>query len=232
MDYSDKRWLQKRKHILNRDKNLDQYMLRQGVRVAATVVHHILPAEDYPEYRYCDWNLISISERTHKQIMHEKYTGKLAKAGRALMLETAARNGIKLTETILVCGKPGTGKSTWTKQNLKGGVCYDLDAIAAAFRLTVPHKEEEHAASRRMAAALRSGFIKLAPKYAKRLIVIRTAPDIAELSETNPDRIVICNKIKEVRRIDNEAEIDSRLDDIVKWAAINNVSVEYEPPGV
>ncbi len=35
---------------------------RYGKRVEATTVHHVWPAEDYPEYAWELWNLISLSE--------------------------------------------------------------------------------------------------------------------------------------------------------------------------
>ncbi|MFR3430829.1 MAG: hypothetical protein ACLTTH_12420 [Holdemanella porci] len=38
-----------------------QISKRYGRRVEAEVVHHIYPADEYPEYRFCDWNLISIA---------------------------------------------------------------------------------------------------------------------------------------------------------------------------
>ena len=229
--YGSKEWDLKRKKILRRDKYLDQYMLRQGVRVEAKLVHHILPKEEYPEYQLKDWNLISVSEATHKQILHEKFTGNLTKAGRMLAEETALKHGIKLRTTIMVIGLPGTGKSTWAKKNLGGGVCYDLDAIAAAFRLTTPHKEEDHSASRRMAAALRSGFIQLAPKYANRIIIVRTAPQIDELVETMPDELIICEKVYEERKIKFDLEeYRERIDAAIKWAKVNSVPVRYIPP--
>ena len=115
--YGSREWDLKRKKILRRDKYLDQYMLRQGVRVEAKLVHHILPKEEYPEYQLKDWNLISVSEATHKQILHEKFTGNLTKAGRMLAEETALKHGIKLRTTIMVIGLPGTGKSTWATRS-------------------------------------------------------------------------------------------------------------------
>ena len=231
MNYKDEKWVRKRNHILKRDKYIDQYLLRQGQKVEANLVHHILPAEDYPEYRYCDWNLISVSHRTHNKILHEKYSGKLTNAGKLLAQETAALNGVKLTTVIMVVGKPGTGKSTWAKKNLLGGLCYEMDAIASAFRLTIPHENDQdrHKGSFRMAAALRRGFLQMAPKFTNRIIVVRHAPDLAELAETNPDRIVFCTKVYAMRPYSQEEDLDERLEQIIKWAEANNIPVQYEP---
>lgn len=235
MDYKDEKWVRKRNHILKRDKYIDQYLLRSGQKVEAKLVHHILPADDYPEYRYCDWNLISVSEHTHKKILHERYSGKLTNAGKLLAQETAAFNGVKLSTVIMVIGLPGTGKSTWAKKNLFGGVVYDMDAIAAAFRLTTADKmvTEPHTGARRMAAALRRGFIQMAPQYATRVIVTRTAPDAAELAETNPDRLVICTKIQAARPYQYDIdEYSALIDDAIKWAEATGIPVEYDPPRV
>lgn len=41
----------------------------------------------------------------------------------------------------LVCGLPGSGKTTYVKNNIKDGLCYDLDYIAWALRLEGEHTE-------------------------------------------------------------------------------------------
>lgn len=93
----------------------------------------------------------------------------------------------------LVCGMPGTGKTTWVKERLGDGLCYDLDAIAAAFRLRGPH-EEYHDASRHMANDLFHGFTKQARLYSHEIFIIRTAPGPEEFEAINPDQVVICVK--------------------------------------
>ena len=47
------------------------------------MVHHIYPADEYPEYAWCDWNLISVSLATHNKLENRK-TGELKKEGIAL----------------------------------------------------------------------------------------------------------------------------------------------------
>ena len=81
-DYHSKRWKLKRKQILKRDGWMCRERKRYGKRVEATTVHHIYPAEQFPEYAYCDWNLIALSETAHDE-MHDRTTGKLTAKGKA-----------------------------------------------------------------------------------------------------------------------------------------------------
>lgn len=52
-----------------------------------TIVHHIYPAAEYPEYAYCDWNLISVSMATHNKL-ENRSTGTLTEMGLALQRRT------------------------------------------------------------------------------------------------------------------------------------------------
>lgn len=224
--YNTKRWKEKRKHILLRDGWKDQVALRDGITIEANTVHHILPREEYPQYAWEDWNLISVSQETHKKRLHEKYTGKLTKLGKSLMYQTASEQGIPLKMLTLVIGMPGTGKSTWVKKHLEGGIAYDMDAIACAFRLTIPHKEEPHAGARRMAAALRKGWLDAAWQYSNNIFVIRSAPNAVELEETNPNRIVYCSHryVERPYKFD-VVERQRQIDGVLAWAEDNSIEV-------
>lgn len=81
-DYSrkNKRWRNLRKRALRRDRGFCREAARYGRRVPAKVVHHIWPAEDYPEYAYCLWNLVSLSSSAH-DAMHDRDTRKLTALG-------------------------------------------------------------------------------------------------------------------------------------------------------
>lgn len=83
MDYHCGRWKRKRTKILKRDKYLCQDCLRYGKRLDATMVHHIYTAEEYPEYEWCDWNLISLCGKSHEK-MHDKINGRLTVEGERL----------------------------------------------------------------------------------------------------------------------------------------------------
>ena len=82
-DYSwtNKRWQRLRQQALRRDKFRCREAARFGRVEEATHVHHIWPAEDYPEYAYCLWNLVSLTKANH-DAMHDRRTGKLTVAGK------------------------------------------------------------------------------------------------------------------------------------------------------
>ena len=77
---SNKRWQLLRQRALKRDGYRCQEAARYGKRVEAQVVHHIWPAEDYPEFAYCLWNLVSLSAEAHDR-MHDRKTRRLTALG-------------------------------------------------------------------------------------------------------------------------------------------------------
>lgn len=80
MDYHSGKWKAKRKKILRRDGYMCQYCRRFGKRVDAVTVHHIYPAEKYPQYIWCDWNLISLCGQCHDK-MHDRTNNMLTVDG-------------------------------------------------------------------------------------------------------------------------------------------------------
>lgn len=88
VDYKDPRWKRLRKRILNRDKFRCRENARYGRNVDATMVHHIWPADEFPQYAWCEWNLISLSTDAHNA-MHDRKTKKLTKLGEAWRERTA-----------------------------------------------------------------------------------------------------------------------------------------------
>lgn len=80
MNYQSKRWKLLREKILKRDKYMCQYFKRYGKRIDATMVHHIFPADEYPQWAYKEWNLISLSNMAHER-MHNRDTHELTAEG-------------------------------------------------------------------------------------------------------------------------------------------------------
>lgn len=78
--YRTQRWKRLRAAALRRDGYQCRENLRYGRKVDACYVHHVWPAEDYPEYAWCLWNLVSLSKQSH-EAMHDRVTHKLTPLG-------------------------------------------------------------------------------------------------------------------------------------------------------
>ena len=85
--YKDKRWRDLAARAMRRDGYMCQLSKRYGKQVPAELVHHIYPVDEYPEYGYYLWNLISLSNAEHNKL-HDRDTGELTAAGVALMRRT------------------------------------------------------------------------------------------------------------------------------------------------
>lgn len=92
--YKSKRWQRLRKAVLARDGYQCQESKRYGKAIPATTVHHIFPREDYPQYQWESWNLISLSADVHDQ-MHNRTTRELTQQGLELLERTATKYGIE-----------------------------------------------------------------------------------------------------------------------------------------
>lgn len=81
-DYTrrNKRWRRLRARVLRRDGYLCQEAARYGRSEEATHVHHVWPADDFPELAYEEWNLVSLSQSAH-DAMHDRLTGRLTALG-------------------------------------------------------------------------------------------------------------------------------------------------------
>lgn len=214
--YKSDKWLKLRKSILLRDKYQCQNCKAKGKLTQAVHVHHIFPREQYDAYQWESWNLTSLCMQCHNE-MHNRFTNKLSKKGEQLMRVLAASKGIDIKggrQTILVVGLRGTGKSTYVKNNLDvDSIAYDLDAIASAFRLKMPH-EEHFMPARKMANDFLQGFLIKAHDYCDKVYVIRTAPTIKEFEQIAPDKVVFCMKEKVHRSMDNRHEAMQRINAI------------------
>lgn len=72
MEYQSRRWQKKSEHIKRRDGYQCQLCKRYGKLTPAKIVHHIKPAEEYPELIWEDSNLISLCVACHNKIHEEK----------------------------------------------------------------------------------------------------------------------------------------------------------------
>ena len=86
--YHSRRWRTLRESILRRDKFKCQEARRYGITESANTVHHIWPAEDFPEYAWQPWNLISLSSKRH-DAMHDRLTGKRTPLGESWRRRTS-----------------------------------------------------------------------------------------------------------------------------------------------
>lgn len=80
--YKSKRWQALRLAILRRDGYKCRESKRYGITAEANTVHHVWPAEDYPEWAWEPWNLISLTHGMH-EAMHDRTTGALTDRGLA-----------------------------------------------------------------------------------------------------------------------------------------------------
>lgn len=175
--------------------------------VEAEVVHHIFPREQFPEYQWSLWNLISITAENHRQL-HEKYGNKLTPVGERLRAEVAAREGIPLSRLVLVGGDPD-GARRYVRAHLLGGLVYDEQAIAGAFRLGAG----ESSAALRMARSMRVPFAANARRYAGLVFVVAESPGVADVEALEPDELVLCGT-------------GDWKKDLMEWAAANRIPVE------
>lgn len=92
-DYSsaNRRWQRMRHRALERDGYRCQEAARYGKVESATHVHHIWPAEDYPEFAYSLWNLVSLTQANHEK-MHHKASRKLTMLGQRWKNRTPPRS--------------------------------------------------------------------------------------------------------------------------------------------
>ena len=91
--YRSRRWERLRESVLRRDGYMCQESKRYGKQVQATTVHHIFQRDEYPEYEWEPWNLISLCDKAHNE-MHDRMTGKLTENGKRLLDRTAIEHNI------------------------------------------------------------------------------------------------------------------------------------------
>ena len=103
------KWFKVRQSALRRDKYMDRETARYGIPRPAEVVHHIFPRDDFPQYEYELWNLISLSRRTHNE-MHDRDTDELTEKGIDLLRRTCRRYQKEIPEKYMIKKQKGQGK--------------------------------------------------------------------------------------------------------------------------
>lgn len=91
--YRTGRWRRLRAAMLRRDGYRCMESARFGKRAEATTVHHIFPRDEFPEYQWAPWNLVSLAGDVHDQ-MHDRVTGALTDKGADLLRRTARKYGV------------------------------------------------------------------------------------------------------------------------------------------
>lgn len=126
----------------------------------------------------------------------------------------------------LVIGLRGSGKTTKAKTLIgEDGLCYDVDAIASAFRLREIH-EEYCSFARAMANDFLYGFLSYVGEYTDNIVIIRTAPSIEELEDICPDKLCVMSNRYVMRDMDDEQSAQERIDRAIEWARANNAEIE------
>lgn len=114
--YDDPKWIRLRNSILRRDNYMDKESRRYGIIRPAQVVHHIFPKDEFPEYAFSVWNLISLSRQTHNE-MHDRETDELTQKGRDLLIRTARRNNVQVPEKYEQQKQSNRGKGVRIKRD-------------------------------------------------------------------------------------------------------------------
>jgi broad-specificity NMP kinase len=123
----------------------------------------------------------------------------------------------------IVIGFPGTGKTTYCREHMGDGICYDLDAISSAFRLGKVDNE----ASRTMANDFLEGFAAQAEEYSDDVFIIRTAPNTREITDIRPDKVVVCQTIYGHREVENSDLILQKLHKAIEYCRKNSIPIVF-----
>ncbi len=134
--------------------------------------------------------------------------------------------------TTLVIGLPGTGKTTYAKENRGDALVYDLDYLKAALTYSDVHSPDDEDA-RKVANAFLASFCLFAPLQRRDCFIIRTAPKLDELKVLKPDKLVVMTKEYDISNRADFHDVDKELYNIritacIKWCDKNGVDIEIK----
>lgn len=95
--YKDHKWENLRRQALHRDRYTDRYLARYGKMRSAEIVHHIFPVNEFPQYRYCLWNLISVTRATHNTF-HDRDSNALTETGQEVLRRLCKKMNMEIPE--------------------------------------------------------------------------------------------------------------------------------------
>ncbi len=134
--------------------------------------------------------------------------------------------------TTLVIGLPGTGKTTYVKQNRGDALVFDLDYLKAVLTYSEIHSPDDEDA-RKVADTFLAAFVLFASLQRRDCFVIRTAPKLEELQTIHPDKMIVMTKEYDVSDREDYHSVDkelynARITACIKWCDKNGVDVEYK----
>ena len=75
-----KKWEKFRDKIMRKFDYLCQGSLRYGISVAAEMVHHIFPVDEYAELEFVEWNCLPLTNKKHNTF-HDRKNDKIINQG-------------------------------------------------------------------------------------------------------------------------------------------------------
>ena len=96
--YTSGKWRKLAARVLSYYNYQDQVKKRFGKMVQAEMVHHALPAEDFPEYFFETKNLVPVSRSTHRGLHNDD--GTLTAAGIDVARRAARKIGVDVSEYL------------------------------------------------------------------------------------------------------------------------------------
>lgn len=117
--YESARWENLRLSILRRDGYRCKLSSRYGKNREAEIVHHIFPRDEFPEYQYEPWNLISVTKGEHNKL-HNREDNTLTEYGADLLRRTARKNNIAIPDKYQKEIKPKWNRNTRRGSRING----------------------------------------------------------------------------------------------------------------